>query len=73
MNNMEKNALQYMWNNYEKPPRHYRQPHQRICTGVDHLPPTHLYIPADEVYIHKCLSCGQETAIMENTITMKNG
>lgn len=34
------------------------QPWQVPCTDSNHNPPTHIYIPPDTLFRHKCPSCG---------------
>lgn len=34
------------------------------CTHPEHEPPSHLYVPAGEKYIHKCPACGNERILV---------
>ncbi len=42
----------------------------KICKSPSHQPPSHLYIPAGEIHIHKCNSCGQEFTMMGSSVWM---
>lgn len=44
----------------------YHKPH---CTGPEHYPPTHIYIPSGYQYRHICPTCGYETLIIGNQVT----
>lgn len=34
------------------------------CTHPEHEPPSHLYVPAGEKYVHKCPACGNERILI---------
>jgi hypothetical protein len=51
---------------HEKTPDFYKQP----CTSPEHNPPTHIYIPVGQAYIHECPLCGQATKLTSPTITL---
>lgn len=36
---------------------------QKPCTGGEHNPPTHLWIPPGQQYRHICPACGHETIL----------
>lgn len=39
------------------------------CNHPEHVPPTHLYVPAGKRYRHICPACGQETVIRPTSLT----
>lgn len=40
------------------------------CKGRGHYPPSYLYIPPGQIYIHVCNECGKETKVMSMQVTI---
>lgn len=38
------------------------------CTDINHNPPSHIYVPQGEMYIHYCPSCGHKSVIYPTVV-----
>lgn len=39
------------------------------CVGLNHNPPSHIYVPAGKVYVHVCPTCGFKVKIGSNSVS----
>jgi hypothetical protein len=62
--NVDNKYLKENWDRFWKESNEKKESeYQKPCLSPSHNPPTHLYIPAGEVYRHYCKSCGAEFII----------